>query len=206
MEGLYADKDSGEDIRAVINGIESVSVQEGRIVIRPRRRRGDDAAAAVVMEEHDFFAVMEEPSKPMPYAMVYDDDIEYVEDESADEPSEVEYADEREESDDAVTIMTDDSHHENAPWAEEEEEDPYNGATTNPSMVRGTNIEPAHPKQDVLLDEDAVEDSWDEEEEEEEEDPDNSATTSMLRATKIEPARPKQAVVTTSLRATQSSP
>jgi hypothetical protein len=199
MEGLYADEDSGEDIRAVINGIESVSVQEGRIVIRPRRR------GAVVMEEHDFYAVMEEPNnnKPMPYAMVYDDDIEYVEDESVDEPSEVEYVDEREESDDAVTIMTDDSHHEDAPWAEEEEEDPYSVATTNPSMVRATNIDPAHPKQDVLLDEDAVEDSWDEEEEV---DPDNSATISMLRATKIEPARPKQAVVTTSLRATQSSP
>jgi hypothetical protein len=55
LEGAYADPDSGKDIRAVINGIESVEVQEGQIVIKPRRHHDSEKTVqtVVVMEEHD---------------------------------------------------------------------------------------------------------------------------------------------------------
>jgi hypothetical protein len=57
LEDAYDDPDSGIDVRAVIDGIESVSVHDGQIVIKPRRHHDSDAHAAVgtvfVMEEHD---------------------------------------------------------------------------------------------------------------------------------------------------------
>jgi hypothetical protein len=55
LEGAYDDPDSGNDVRAIINGIESVTVHEGQIVIKPRRHHDSKefSETEVVMEEHD---------------------------------------------------------------------------------------------------------------------------------------------------------
>lgn len=55
LEGAYNDPDSGKDFRAVIDGIESVSVHERQIVIKPRRHHDAEGVieTVVVMEEHD---------------------------------------------------------------------------------------------------------------------------------------------------------
>ncbi|KAG7337154.1 hypothetical protein IV203_021678 [Nitzschia inconspicua] len=49
LDGFYEQEDSGEAFRAIVNGIESVTIEEGRIVIKPRRSPHDET----VMEEHD---------------------------------------------------------------------------------------------------------------------------------------------------------
>ncbi|KAG7371427.1 hypothetical protein IV203_019997 [Nitzschia inconspicua] len=70
LEESYVEEDSGEAFRAIVNGIDSVSVEEGRIIIKPRRTN-DDEEYEFIFE--DDFADLWDADEYRP--VQYDDDV-----------------------------------------------------------------------------------------------------------------------------------
>lgn len=202
LESIYADEDSGEDIRAVMNGIESVSVQDKQIVIKPRRGGNDEWSEFFYFEEDDV-------ERPVDYEPV---PVDYLGETS----SEVPFVDmDESEGDDKI-----DEAEETVDYAEEtgvndEDGDPFFYINQNTAVLEEHDPVPDDLNEKVAKAEDNLDEAENVKDDSSEDAPDyieaednRAAPVDMvvLEANKVEPARPQQAVVTTHLRAAPSNP
>lgn len=126
LESVYDDEDSGESIRAVIDGIESVSVEEGQIVVKPRRKSSVTKTDVAEIEEHDAVD-----------AIAWDETD--VEDKTDDE----EVWDEADDEDEQVWDETDDEDEQVWDETDEDEQD------KEERIYYATSVEASRPKTDV---------------------------------------------------------